>query len=460
MNKNINYLKYLLILLICFSSLSYNDSFAKPKKKTQSKKTSAKSTKQPSIPAFSVIKDSLLEDGICYKNVHIKAGRSKHSVHILEVDISKNCLIEVLKANDHVSDLKQLSEIIDDSNSDSSYFGGVNGSFWRAYTNKPIGPTFIDGELLELKQYKDWSSVFFDSLGRAYFDNFDLSCFIELNKQRITVERFNQRRDSNSIVIYNRFAGNQIPFISSNQVDKAINSFNELYADNQDFNDSTEIEYDLETYIAEQMELQRANSIEFPLKKISCVYLEKPAINKKVRCLIKGVDTGSVQMPEAGFILSIGLGHPLNYEQIKANDTIFLHVKSSQLEEKYFSNGLSATPRLVRNGRAANEARKEGSRGKRFINHSLPRSAIGASKDNNMIYLVSVEGNNRTKKVVGATLAQMSNIMAKIGCYNAMNLDGGGSTTMVIDGKNLINNYNPYKSRRISVGLAVKKIKK
>jgi len=49
--------------------------------------------------------------------------------------------------------------------------------------------------------------------------------------------------------------------------------------------------------------------------------------------------------------------------------------------------------------------------------------------------------------------------MAKIGCYNAMNLDGGGSTTMVINGLNIINNYNPNKSRRISVGLAVKKLR-
>jgi exopolysaccharide biosynthesis protein len=48
--------------------------------------------------------------------------------------------------------------------------------------------------------------------------------------------------------------------------------------------------------------------------------------------------------------------------------------------------------------------------------------------------------------------------MKYIGCYDAMNLDGGGSTIMVIDGKNVINKENPYSSRRISVGVGIKSI--
>ncbi len=478
-----NYIKYFLFFLLSISFLIYNDTTAKPsknnpkqktvaKKSTAKKNTSNKSTakkksnkkntasKNSTAPSLKIIKDSLLEEGIYYKNILLKVGKSNHSVHILEVDISENNnAVEVLKANNYVNDLKQLSEIIQDNNEKSNYFGGINGSFWRAYSNKPIGPTIVNGEVVELKRYKSWSSVFFDSLGKPYFDNFDLECKIKLKKQEIVVDRFNQRRDSNSIIIYNRFAGNQIPYLSQSHIDKAVNSFLELYNDNTIFNDSTEGEYDLETYIAETLELERTNSIEFPLKKVSCLYLEKPQINKELKCVIKQIDTGVVEIPENGFIISYGINHFLNSENIKINDTIIFKVSSNFLKNNYFCNGLSATPRLVRNGKAVNEARKEGSRGRRFINKALPRSAIGANKDNNKIYLVSVEGNNRTKKTVGASLSQLSKIMAKIGCYNAMNLDGGGSTTMVINGLNIINNYNPNKSRRISVGLAVKKLR-
>jgi len=430
------------------------------KKNKVCKKSKRSKSEKSNAPSLTIIKDSLLEEGINYKNVFLKAGKSNHSVHILEVDISENNnAVEVLKANNYVNDLKQLSEIIQDNNEHSNYFGGINGSFWRAYSNKPIGPTIVNGEVVELKRYKSWSSVFFDSLGKPYFDNFDLECKIKLKKQEIVVDRFNQRRDSNSVVIYNRFAGNQIPFISQSHIDKAVNSFLELYNDNTVFNDSTESDYDLETYIAENLELERVNSIEFPLKKVSCIYLEKPQINKEIKCVIKQIDTGVVAIPENGFIISFGINHYLNTEKIKINDTIIYKVSSNVLQNNYFTDGLSATPRLVRNGKAENEARKEGSRGRRFINRALPRSAIGANKSSNKIFLVSVEGNNRTKKTVGASLSQLSNIMSKIGCYNAMNLDGGGSTTMVINGLNIINNYNPNKSRRISVGLAVKKLK-
>jgi exopolysaccharide biosynthesis protein len=50
----------------------------------------------------------------------------------------------------------------------------------------------------------------------------------------------------------------------------------------------------------------------------------------------------------------------------------------------------------------------------------------------------------------------MADIMEYIGCYTAQNLDGGGSTNMVIGSDNIT---NPTVSRRLSVGLAVLSLK-
>jgi exopolysaccharide biosynthesis protein len=50
----------------------------------------------------------------------------------------------------------------------------------------------------------------------------------------------------------------------------------------------------------------------------------------------------------------------------------------------------------------------------------------------------------------------MAMIMKSLGCYDAMNLDGGGSSVMVIDGKNVMSTLRPDASRRISVGLGVR----
>lgn len=61
------------------------------------------------------------------------------------------------------------------------------------------------------------------------------------------------------------------------------------------------------------------------------------------------------------------------------------------------------------------------------------RTAAGLSKDGKKLYIASAEA--RTKRSAGMSLDNLSNFMKSIGCDIAVNLDGGGSTTMVV--KNL-----------------------
>lgn len=65
-----------------------------------------------------------------------------------------------------------------------------------------------------------------------------------------------------------------------------------------------------------------------------------------------------------------------------------------------------------------------------------PRSAIGYTQEGNLI-LIAVDG--RENSSVGITLMELAKFMQSIGCINAINLDGGGSTVMYIDGK-IVNN--------------------
>ena len=57
------------------------------------------------------------------------------------------------------------------------------------------------------------------------------------------------------------------------------------------------------------------------------------------------------------------------------------------------------------------------------------RTAAGISKDGKTVYIVAVEG--RTAASKGITLGNLSLLMTKLGVWKAVNLDGGGSTTMV-----------------------------
>jgi exopolysaccharide biosynthesis protein len=70
------------------------------------------------------------------------------------------------------------------------------------------------------------------------------------------------------------------------------------------------------------------------------------------------------------------------------------------------------------------------------IQDKHPRTAIGYTADGKMIILV-VQG--RMKGLAeGATLPQLAKIMLDLGCVEAMNLDGGGSSCMLVNGKETI----------------------
>ncbi len=66
------------------------------------------------------------------------------------------------------------------------------------------------------------------------------------------------------------------------------------------------------------------------------------------------------------------------------------------------------------------------------VNNREPRTAIGYTKDNKLVILVC-EG--RSDTAAGLSLIQVAKILKDIGCVEALNLDGGGSTCMLINGK-------------------------
>ncbi|HVN15068.1 MAG TPA: phosphodiester glycosidase family protein [Anaerolineales bacterium] len=63
-----------------------------------------------------------------------------------------------------------------------------------------------------------------------------------------------------------------------------------------------------------------------------------------------------------------------------------------------------------------------------------PRTAIGVNKNGRYVYLVVVDGRQPFYSE-GATFKELAQLMADLGAYYAMNLDGGGSSTLVIQGK-------------------------
>jgi len=92
------------------------------------------------------------------------------------------------------------------------------------------------------------------------------------------------------------------------------------------------------------------------------------------------------------------------------------------------------------------------------ISKANPRTVIGSSKDGKELFLVTVDG--RQNSSIGMTQKEMAEFMLKIGAYNALNLDGGGSTTMVArkpgtNSLNIVNSPSDGSARIVSTAIGV-----
>jgi hypothetical protein len=95
---------------------------------------------------------------------------------------------------------------------------------------------------------------------------------------------------------------------------------------------------------------------------------------------------------------------------------------------------LGGWPRLVVDGRSVADSvdRLEGTF-PRFSVTRHPRTGVGFSRDSVTLYLMTVDG--RSESSSGMSLAEFAALMQSLGVAQGLNLDGGGSTTLVIRGR-------------------------
>lgn len=86
---------------------------------------------------------------------------------------------------------------------------------------------------------------------------------------------------------------------------------------------------------------------------------------------------------------------------------------------------------------------------------SRARTAIGYTATGKVI-LLAVEGNNSAGGT-GLNLAELATLMKDMGCTGAVNLDGGGSTTMVVNGQQTVKPSDAAGERPIMSAIIVKK---
>ncbi len=87
-----------------------------------------------------------------------------------------------------------------------------------------------------------------------------------------------------------------------------------------------------------------------------------------------------------------------------------------------------------------------------------PRTCVGASKDGKTLFIMAVDGRGAS---IGMTNKESANFLLSLGAYNAINLDGGGSTTFAVREEGttqakVVNTPSDGSQRQVINGLGVK----
>ena len=138
-------------------------------------------------------------------------------------------------------------------------------------------------------------------------------------------------------------------------------------------------------------------------------------------------------IPKNGFVV---VGQQSVLGGLEVNSRLNLDVKIDP-EWSNVNHVISGGPYLVKDGDVFVDIKEQKLLS---IGGRNPRTAVGYTKDNRFI-IITADG--REGSSIGMTLSELAQYMKKLGCVNAMNLDGGGSTVMYVKGA--ITNRPPVK---------------
>ena len=184
--------------------------------------------------------------------------------------------------------------------------------------------------------------------------------------------------------------------------------------------------------------------------------------NGKVTGIIDGA--GSNDIPQGGYVLSangtkredilkwVRLGKKVKGYTALPGLPIGSPVSAETENPPYgYEDITNGVPRLIRNGRVDVTWEQEKA-SKSFVETRHPRTAVAKLKDGKFL-MVTVDGRSESSGGIG--LYDLANYLLELGATDAMNLDGGGSTTMFLDGRVVNHPSDKEGERKVSDAILV-----
>lgn len=314
-----------------------------------------------------------------------------------------NPLIEmkVLKAKNTIFARQEVSGMALDNDCDSvQYFLGVNADFFNMRRGNSIGSQVSDGKLVYVDNNGRTQWAWGDSR-TPIMDEMKISCTIT--------------------------AGNNVMNVSGVNVEENIddiNIYSSLYGEQTDSNGNV-------------------------LEVVVCP-LEDIAIGKRVKMRVESAPTtgGRLPIPTDGYVISGSGSQRFLINQIKEGDVI--EVSTSVV----MPNGTQITPSEVVSGYPV--ILRDGVTTDpvdilKHLNGLHPRTAVGNDADNTKLVVLIVDG--RSEVSDGCTSKVLADIMRYVGCDDAINLDGGGSSELYVKNLGICNVPSDGKERTVANGL-------
>jgi exopolysaccharide biosynthesis protein len=164
---------------------------------------------------------------------------------------------------------------------------------------------------------------------------------------------------------------------------------------------------------------------------IGTTYCAKPIVEMVVD---KGIVTEirknlpSVQMPANGYIVVTRTdGSKFLYDNFKVGDPVGLKITTTP-DWNALNMSVSGGSMLIKNGKIPTVFSHYPS-GDRYYENREARTAIGSTKDGKQIIMITVDDKSGISS--GMTQKELATYLLSKGAYNALNLDGGSSATMV-----------------------------
>lgn len=300
------------------------------------------------------------------------------TIQVLKIDLNNPYLaFETVKATDKLVGLEQTSKMaLRKETPQRKVVGAINGDFFSG-TGVPTNVQVANGELLRTPNGR--ITFGFADTKTPLFATPSFTGKLICKNQEHSINNVNATRNTDQLIVYNSYQG-------------ASTNTNEM---------GTEI---------------------------YCIPISDWTVNDTVWCIAstKEENVGNMNLTKGNVVLSgHGTAAAFLSSVVNIDDTvaIILQLSNSPARVKQLIGG---NPLLVADGINKTDASLP-SHG--YERH--PRTAVGFSADSSLLYWITVDG--RQTASIGMTLHEMAEFMLMIGVHHGINLDGGGSTTMVVN---------------------------